>query len=61
MQKVLAMTSDGRLTYCSCDPSQRGKGRCNHIFHKNEDETEEDFTNRTEFLSSKKQSFDLSK
>lgn len=50
--RTLAATVDGRMTYCACTPDQRGKGRCNHITHKNEDETEEDFCNRVEFLFS---------
>lgn len=50
--KILAVTEDGRMTYCTCSPDQRGKGRCNHVVHKNEDETGEDFCNRVEFLFS---------
>lgn len=45
-QKVLALTTDGRVTYCTCDPSQRGKGRCNHVAHQMPGESAEDFMNR---------------
>ena len=33
MTKRLAMTVDGRLTYCSADEHNIGKGRCNHVSH----------------------------
>lgn len=45
-KKVLALTNDGRITYCSCDPSQRGKGRCNHVAHQMPGESEKDFLTR---------------
>jgi hypothetical protein len=46
-QRVLALTTDGRITYCTCDPSQRGKGRCNHVSHQNPGETEAEFIERS--------------
>lgn len=52
---VLAATIDGRVTYCTCPPEQRGKGRCNHVFHQEEGETESQFMERiqqTESISS---------
>lgn len=49
--KVLALTTDNRMTYCSCSPNQRGRHGCNHIAHRNNDETDEDFINRVQFLS----------
>lgn len=33
MTKRLAMTADGKLTYCSASEENVGKGRCNHIGH----------------------------
>lgn len=47
-KKVLALTSDGRVTYCVCPPDQRGKGRCNHVDHQGENESEVDFIQRVE-------------
>lgn len=44
--KVLAMTTDGKLTYCIASPENRGKGRCNHVAHQNNGETNEDFVKR---------------
>lgn len=41
--KVLALRQDGELTYCTARPEDRGKGRCNHIAHKSDDESESDF------------------
>ena len=35
MGKRLAMTTDGKLTYCSASDANIGKGRCNHLFHQN--------------------------
>ena len=31
--KRLALTADGKMTYCSADEHNIGKGRCNHILH----------------------------
>lgn len=47
MNKILAINDKGELTYCTSPEELRGKGRCNHIFHKNNNETEEEFLNRT--------------
>ncbi|MGM0197352.1 hypothetical protein [Enterococcus sp. AZ180] len=44
--KVLALTADGEMTYCSAAPEMRGKGRCNHVDHQKEGEPVEDFINR---------------
>lgn len=41
--KVLAMTTDGKLTYCTASPENRGKGRCNHIGHQEPGESIEEF------------------
>lgn len=49
--KTLAYTKDGRLTYCTAPPEQRGHGRCNHIFHQKDGETPKEFTKRAEELS----------
>lgn len=43
---VLALTTDGRITYCTCDPANRGKGRCNHVAHAQDGESEADFIER---------------
>lgn len=32
-EKILALTTDGRLTFCTASPENRGKGRCNHATH----------------------------
>ena len=44
--KVLAVTTDGKLTYCTASPEDRSKGRCNHVSHQNEDESNGDFMKR---------------
>lgn len=31
--KVLALTKDGKLTYCTASEENRGKGHCNHLNH----------------------------
>lgn len=51
--KRLALTTDGRLTYCSCPDGQIGKGRCNHIEHQNNNESVQDFTNRMSKINNK--------
>ena len=43
MAKVLALTTDGRLTYCVSPEEQRGKGRCNHVAHQKEGQSVADF------------------
>lgn len=44
--KVLALNTEGNITYCTVDPENRGKGRCNHIAHQNPGESVEDFISR---------------
>ena len=46
MTKRLALTKDGKLTYCTSSEENIGKGRCNHIFHQNNNESTEDFCKR---------------
>ena len=48
---ILALTIDGNLTYCTASEENRGKGRCNHIFHKNENETDNEFMERVSGLN----------
>lgn len=48
MNKVLALNTEGDITYCTCEPSERGKGRCNHIEHQEENESVENFVARIE-------------
>lgn len=50
MNKVLALTKDGKMSYCSAPPEKRGYGRCNHITHMLSTETPEDFKTRLEYL-----------
>lgn len=47
MGKVLALTIDGKLTYCTAPPDKRGIGRCNHIAHKEEGQSDEEFIRRS--------------
>lgn len=46
MVKRLAMTTDGKLTYCSATEENLGKGRCNHVGHARNDESPEYFSKR---------------
>lgn len=46
MSKVLALTTDGRLTFCSASEENRGKGRCNHVTHQKENESTDEFMER---------------
>lgn len=46
MARVLALTKDGRMTYCSAKPENRGKGRCNHVTHQRIGESVQDFIDR---------------
>jgi hypothetical protein len=48
--KVLALNVNGNMTYCTCPPELRGKGRCNHIEHQYEGETPQEFVSRVELL-----------
>lgn len=45
-QKRLAMTRDGKLTYCTADDENIGKGICNHVGHQGVNETKENFLER---------------
>ena len=42
-KKVLALTEDGRLTYCTAPEDKRGKGRCNHVSHQKEGQSVQNF------------------
>ena len=44
--KVLALNTEGNITYCTVEPENRGKGRCNHIAHQDPGESPEDFIAR---------------
>ncbi len=46
MNKRLALTKEGKLTYCTASEENIGKGRCNHIAHQKNNETAEEFTKR---------------
>ena len=44
--KVLAINTNGDITYCTCPPDERGKGRCNHVDHQRDGETNQEFIER---------------
>lgn len=44
--KVLALNNQGLLTYCSVPEDERGKGRCNHLYHANDGESTQEFIER---------------
>lgn len=44
--KRLALTKDGKLTYCSAKEENVGKYRCNHQTHQNQNESSENFMER---------------
>lgn len=46
MPKRLALTTDGRMTYCFADDKNIGRGRCNHIGHMKDGESQEHFSKR---------------
>ena len=46
MDKRLALTNDGHLTYCTASEENIGKGRCNHCAHQNKGESMEEFMTR---------------
>ena len=48
MKKRLALTKDGRMTYCTATEENIGKGRCNHVLHQNKEETTQEFIDRAE-------------
>lgn len=54
-QKILALTKDGRLTNCTADPDKRGIGRCNHVAHQEEGETDANFAIRVADINFKHQ------
>lgn len=43
MNKVLALTKKGELTYCTAPEDMRGRGRCNHIAHIQKGQSVDDF------------------
>lgn len=43
---VLAVNINGELTYCTAPEDKRGIGRCNHVFHKLENENDNEFLER---------------
>ena len=46
MKKVLALNEKGELTYCTAPPELRGKGRCNHVGHQEDNENVQEFIAR---------------
>lgn len=42
----LALNTEGELTNCDADEKHIGKGRCNHLLHQKETESNEDFMKR---------------
>lgn len=46
MLKVLALNKEGELTWCTANEENRGKGRCNHVSHQNQNESSEEFMER---------------
>jgi len=52
--KVLAVNIYGDMTYCTCPPELRGKGRCNHIAHQNQGETPQEFCDRVSEMNFEK-------
>lgn len=53
VQKRLALTKDGKMTWCTADEEHIGKGRCNHIAHQKNNETNQEFVARAEKLTKK--------
>lgn len=51
--KVYALTEDGKFTYCTADEENRGKGRCNHLLHKEGSESLESFMTRASEIQQK--------
>ena len=47
MVRRLAITTDGCMTYCSASEENVGKGRCNHLTHAKDGESQIDFLNRS--------------
>ena len=48
MKGRLALTKDGKLTYCKAKPDNFGKGKCNHVEHMKDEESEDAFISRIE-------------
>ena len=44
--KRLALNENGDMTWCTCEPGQEGKGRCNHVAHQKPDESPAQFAER---------------
>lgn len=53
MEKRLALTKDGNLTYCTAPEDLIGKGRCNHIAHQGTNESKTEFLNRISKITNK--------
>lgn len=53
--KIMAMTADGRLTWCSAPEDKRGQGRCPHIAHQEEGEDPISFQERVSKIQLKQQ------
>lgn len=50
MPRVMALTVDGRLTFCTAPPELRGIGRCNHVAHQKDGQSKADFLREVENL-----------
>lgn len=48
MKRRLALTVDGRITYCTAPPDKIGMGRCNHVEHQKDGESVEEFVRRSD-------------
>ncbi|MGM0197286.1 BRCT domain-containing protein [Enterococcus sp. AZ180] len=46
--KRLALTKDGKMTYCQSSDENVGKGRCNHVDHQKDGESSDSFIARIE-------------
>ena len=47
--KVLAISADGSLSYCTSAPERRGRGNCPHIYHQMEGQSDEEFLSEFSF------------
>lgn len=52
--KRLALNADGEMTYCSASEENIGKGRCNHVAHQKDGESQIQFMNRANEESNNK-------
>jgi hypothetical protein len=50
LEKRLALTVDGHLTYCTASEERIGKGRCNHVTHQRDNESQQQFVERISIL-----------